>query len=205
MFKLKFEKGKYDNQYYVRDVKTNKILYLIDVDKDNYRPGVQYFASGQYWDAELRSMSFKDLKLKIEKDFQKNRINMKETNMKKITPISRLRTIIREEIRRTKLREFDEDEYEDEDDGEDYEDDSQPDDYDGFIDDSPSTGYNVSINKKFLGKFEEYDDAVDVLKQWMEKNNWNPTVWRVSDHGNYTAINIYESVRSRRKQLKRLR
>ena len=58
-----------------------------------------------------------------------------------------------------------------------------PDDYDAFIT-TKGDKYSVSINKTHLGNVVEYDDAVDLLVNWMNKNKYYPTVWMVSDHGN---------------------
>lgn len=50
-----------------------------------------------------------------------------------------------------------------------------------------SNGWKYSIGSEdhgFIGEFEEWDDAVKAVKEWMKKNNWYPNIWTMSDHGN---------------------
>ncbi len=67
--------------------------------------------------------------------------------------------------------------------------DNQPDyENDCFIDNSPHSGVNVSCAGKFLGHFEETDNALKAIADWQKNNNWFPTIWHVSDHGNMWPV-----------------
>jgi hypothetical protein len=61
---------------------------------------------------------------------------------------------------------------------------------DDFIEDKPRGGYDTSHAGKFLGNFESVEDALEALSEKHNdpKNNYFPTIWFVSDHGNYWAI-----------------
>lgn len=60
----------------------------------------------------------------------------------------------------------------------------EPDESDAFIfDDRGRT--SVSVEGKNIGSFIDDDEAEIALKVWAKKNNYFPTVWRVSDHGNH--------------------
>jgi hypothetical protein len=48
--------------------------------------------------------------------------------------------------------------------------------------------YNVSCGGKHLAEFGDMDKALDVVKNWREENQFWPTIWFVSDHGNYWPI-----------------
>ncbi len=43
--------------------------------------------------------------------------------------------------------------------------------------------YNVSVEGKHIGEFEDIDDAEDALKRWIKKNRFYPSIWFVDDHG----------------------
>lgn len=58
---------------------------------------------------------------------------------------------------------------------------------DDFIEDKPSGGYSTSHAGKFIGEFETTGEALAALKTERAKG-WFPTIWFVSDHGNYWAI-----------------
>ena len=66
----------------------------------------------------------------------------------------------------------------------------RPDEEDGFIE----TCYDhlaVSIGGKFLGKFNEHDEAIHAIRAWMDENRFWPNVWTISDHGNVSGpINL---------------
>jgi hypothetical protein len=73
--------------------------------------------------------------------------------------------------------------------------DAGPQDDDITISDSGPLGtlYSVGVvNGKHIGEYKTREDAVNAIREYMEKNNWYPTVWSVSDHGNAVAINIGE-------------
>jgi len=44
--------------------------------------------------------------------------------------------------------------------------------------------FSVSVDGKHIGTFIEQEDVEQCAKSWMEKNNYHPSVWFVSDHGN---------------------
>ena len=48
--------------------------------------------------------------------------------------------------------------------------------------------YSVSCSDKFIGKFNEIDDALAAVKTWKASNKWYPNTWFVSDHGNMSLI-----------------
>jgi hypothetical protein len=63
----------------------------------------------------------------------------------------------------------------------------QPDRDDCFIS-SNGWVYSVSCGGKFLGKVDEMEDALRMVKEWKAKNKWFPNTWFVSDHGNTSLI-----------------
>ena len=66
----------------------------------------------------------------------------------------------------------------------------QPDyDNDIFIE-SNGSKLSVSAAGKFIGSFVEDEDAQQSAKDWMNKNNWFPSVWFVSDHGNVSEYSM---------------
>lgn len=44
------------------------------------------------------------------------------------------------------------------------------------------------IEGKFLGEFHTTDDAFNFIKQRMEKEQFWPNIWWVSDHGNWSLF-----------------
>lgn len=60
---------------------------------------------------------------------------------------------------------------------------------DCVINASPSDKYSVSCSGKHIGYYESVNECLAAIKSWQEKNNWYPTIWYVSDHGNYWPIN----------------
>ena len=59
---------------------------------------------------------------------------------------------------------------------------------DCFIADNTRGGYDVSGDEKFLGNYEAFDDALKAIANWQKNNNYYPTTWYVSDHGNTWPI-----------------
>ncbi len=41
---------------------------------------------------------------------------------------------------------------------------------------------------RFLGEFVEYDDAISAIHAHMDKNQFWPNVWMISDHGNAELV-----------------
>jgi hypothetical protein len=62
----------------------------------------------------------------------------------------------------------------------------EPSDDDCFMSPSGSLGSKTSVScgGKFIGEFDDEDDAVIAIGDWQEKHKWWPAVWIVSDHGN---------------------
>lgn len=56
-------------------------------------------------------------------------------------------------------------------------------------------GYSVFQGGKHIGDFTESYEMEDAIKEWMEKHNFYPNVWEVSDHGN---ISLYKMGGNRR-------
>ena len=61
---------------------------------------------------------------------------------------------------------------------------------DCFIEDKPSGGYDVSCSGEFIGNFEDIDVASKEINAWMNKNNYFPSIWFISDHGNVSPYGI---------------
>lgn len=59
---------------------------------------------------------------------------------------------------------------------------------DAFIQDVVSGGYDVSLAGKHIGHFDEMNVALYNLKTETERSNYFPTIWFISDHGNYWPI-----------------
>jgi len=49
---------------------------------------------------------------------------------------------------------------------------------------------SVAQSTNFLGEFSEEDDALEAIKEHMEENQYWPSIWRISDHGNPLLIDI---------------
>jgi len=69
---------------------------------------------------------------------------------------------------------------------EDGEDAMDPDD--AYIQDAPRGGYDITVEGKFLDHVVEWDDAVEVVKAWMDKNKFYPNIWHINDHGNADLV-----------------
>lgn len=67
---------------------------------------------------------------------------------------------------------------------------TQPDEEDCIIQDNTRGGYNVSCSGKFIGNIMDMDAALKAVKNWQDKNQFFPTVWFVSDHGNAWPIDL---------------
>lgn len=63
----------------------------------------------------------------------------------------------------------------------------QPSDDDAFFAPCGQLGSrtSLSVDGKHIGEFKTFDDAEDALITWINKNKFYPTMWQVSDHGNY--------------------
>lgn len=55
-----------------------------------------------------------------------------------------------------------------------------------------SDGWKTSVTcaGKFLGAFEDDAAAWKTLNRWYAVSNWKPTIWWVSDHGNYWPVDL---------------
>lgn len=75
---------------------------------------------------------------------------------------------------------------------------TEPDDEDIVISDCGQLGSKTCVSivgGRSLGTFDEWDDAIEAIKMWSKKNKFWPTVWYMSDHGNYRVVkDVYESV-----------
>jgi len=71
-------------------------------------------------------------------------------------------------------------------------DEDEPQEDDAFLSSSGQLGgrTSVSVDGKFLGEFNSDEEAVEALKEWMEKNQYWPGVWYVSDHGNINPFTL---------------
>jgi hypothetical protein len=70
------------------------------------------------------------------------------------------------------------------------EEDPEPDEDDIFMKPSGALGGSTSVTAggEFLGEFSSDEEAEAAIKEWMEKNNYYPNVWQVSDHGNVSPV-----------------
>jgi hypothetical protein len=77
-------------------------------------------------------------------------------------------------------------------DGELYESENQqPDSEDYVLTDSGYLGSKTSVSivdGGFFDEFDSEDDALDAIKEQMDVEQFYPSVWKVSDHGNYTIL-----------------
>jgi len=62
------------------------------------------------------------------------------------------------------------------------------DEEDCFITDNTRGGYDVSCGGKFISNSKEFEEALEAVKTWQEKERYYPTIWHVSDHGNKIPI-----------------
>ena len=61
-------------------------------------------------------------------------------------------------------------------------------DNDCFIEDKPNEGYAVSFSGTYVGEYDTTTECLNKIKDLMEKGNYYPTIWFVSDHGNFWPI-----------------
>ena len=77
------------------------------------------------------------------------------------------------------------------DDPDEYDAQDEPQEEDITLSPSGSLGGMTSVGQvggNFLGEFEGDEAALEYVRNWMEMNNFYPTVWMISDHGNAVAI-----------------
>jgi len=58
---------------------------------------------------------------------------------------------------------------------------------DGFVVDEPRGGYGASLEQKWLGNYDSYDDAIKAIRR-AAGGNYFPSLWFVDDHGGTRAI-----------------
>jgi hypothetical protein len=66
------------------------------------------------------------------------------------------------------------------------EDDIEPCDDDAYV----TTCYDylsVSAGGKWIANVQSHDEAEELIRDWMRTNQYYPSVWSVSDHGNVHA------------------
>lgn len=63
-----------------------------------------------------------------------------------------------------------------------------PHEEDVFIEDARGGGYDISAEGKHLGHVVEWDDAVGMVQDWMNENQYWPNVWHINDHGNVSLV-----------------
>ena len=61
---------------------------------------------------------------------------------------------------------------------------------DCFIDATPFNEYRVACGGKFMGNHEEVEDCLRIIKSYIEDSNFQPNIWFVSDHGNFSPIDL---------------
>lgn len=68
----------------------------------------------------------------------------------------------------------------------------EPSEDDIYITPSGQLGSKLSVSAggKFLGEYTEHADAEAAIKSWMEKNQFWPSIWFVSDHGNISPYTM---------------
>lgn len=68
----------------------------------------------------------------------------------------------------------------------------KPEQDDIFITPSGQLGSKTSLScgGKFVGEFDDNDEALQEAKKWMDEHKFYPTIWWVSDHGNHWPIDI---------------
>lgn len=62
---------------------------------------------------------------------------------------------------------------------------SEPDEDDIIISDN-----GVTCAGKIITNAVEWDDQCEAIKAWMQENKFYPSVWMLSDHGNYHLTSI---------------
>ena len=70
----------------------------------------------------------------------------------------------------------------------------EPFEEDAFLWDTGPLGTktSVSVEGKSLGEFDTRDEAEDALREWGRENKFYPTVWFISDHGNYILVEDWD-------------
>ena len=48
--------------------------------------------------------------------------------------------------------------------------------------------YGITCSGERLGETTDMEEALERVKKWRDDNKWYPTIWFVSDHGNYWPI-----------------
>ena len=63
-------------------------------------------------------------------------------------------------------------------------------DEDCFVSPSGTLGgkYSVSCGGKFIDEVSEFEDAMELIRSWQDKNQFYPNIWDVSDHGNFNLM-----------------
>lgn len=56
------------------------------------------------------------------------------------------------------------------------------------IESTPSRGYNLSADGKFLGTFDDWDEANDAAEEWMESNQYWPNKYHVNERGSVDLL-----------------
>lgn len=81
------------------------------------------------------------------------------------------------------------------------EDEPQPDEEDIFFSDSGPLGARTSLvaGGKFLGEFSDFEEAEEAALKWVEKSNYYPNAWIVSDHGNVELYSLDEKKKKKKK------
>ena len=49
-------------------------------------------------------------------------------------------------------------------------------------------GYSVSAEGRHLGEFQDWDDAVEAARRWMDRESYWPDLYYVNDHGNLSLL-----------------
>ncbi len=70
----------------------------------------------------------------------------------------------------------------------------KPEDDDCFITNVVRGGYDVSCGGKFIQHVDEMDEALQIVKDWQDRNSFYPTTWYVDDHGGISPINIVDGM-----------
>jgi len=61
-------------------------------------------------------------------------------------------------------------------------------DDDYVITDRPMHGYTLTCGNKTLGEGLSYDDAISMIEDRMERDQFWPNVWEINDHGNISLL-----------------
>lgn len=65
--------------------------------------------------------------------------------------------------------------------------DIQPSEDDGFIKDLTRGGYGASVDGKFIGNFDDRDDAEEAIRD-AAGPNFSPNIWFIDDHGGVELV-----------------